>query len=303
MKSFLPTISDSTVEIIKNKGQVAAFRSLIKKFKISANQLSILDFEKIIGQNHNPYQGYLHYHGDRCSDPQNYTLLHAIIDSGNHVILTYYLEKYGKDLLTLHDNHGHFALSYLIYTNLKAKTILMISKILYEINPFIINIQTSTGFGLPLGTLINRMCHHTSYGVDIDFQQPKIQHKFYYFFQLGAYLLSKGAKYTPALDTRGQVKLAINCHLWFRNIQPTCYEILLNQTFLIRPLVELILDYAIDLYVNLCFPPVLHPTCRLSGEPIKKALKCTEWQDIFDQPSRTEMDLLTLLLQHQEVVS
>ena len=143
----------------------------------SRPNLSVPDFERLIGHNHNAYLGERKYHGDRTSTPQHYTLLHAIIESGNTIILKHYLELYGKELAT-----GHMPLEYLIYTNLDAKTVLIMAKlimakVLHETNSSIINMRTSKGFGLPLDTLICKMCHHIpEYWNGIDFRSREFPH-------------------------------------------------------------------------------------------------------------------------------
>lgn len=143
----------------------------------SRPNLSVPDFERLIGHNHNAYLGERKYHGDRTSTPQHYTLLHAIIESGNTIILKHYLELYGKELATLDDNHGHMPLEYLIDTNLDAKTVLIMAKVLHETNSSIINMRTSKGFGLPLDTLICKMCHHIpEYWNGIDFRSREFPH-------------------------------------------------------------------------------------------------------------------------------
>jgi hypothetical protein len=167
-----------------------------------------------------------HYDGDRLSIPRHYTLFHVILESGNEVILRHYLkrfdrfDRFGCRLATMDNNHGHKAIGFLIYSTLGCKAILGMTKILYESNPLILNMETSRGFGLPLDSLINKMTFHMFMCHNDD--QPKD------YFQLGAYLLSKGAKWRPD----GTTNLGMNCNLWYRKMGPQTYEILVTLGFL-----------------------------------------------------------------------
>lgn len=125
----------------------------------------------------------------------------------------------------------------------------------------------------------------------------EVQKEFKDTFTLGAYLISKGAKWQPHLVSLRDEKLAINCHLWYRKIAPEAQDMLL-QVRLLPQLITLVLEFAIDLYVNLCFAPETK-TDYLNQPELEEALKGTEWQDIFDQDARDRcyMDFLTLLLE------
>lgn len=287
-----PLKHDCFVHVL-TKDQVNNVKMLIKAFDNLASKLTIPDFQDLIGKDHNPYLGYRHYHGDRTSIPQHLTLFHAILESGNEIILEYYIQRYGKELATLDDNHGHKPLSYLLHTSLRPTSILAMSKILLRIYPAIINMETSEGFGLPLTVFINRICHDKApYYDSIDFRSSKVKEAIKEDLKLGVYFISKGAKWQPALDSLGQKKIAINCHLWYRKIKPFAQQVL--DSWLIPPIVQLILNYAIDPYVNVCFPPKLETV---------KALKITQWQeDIFHGSLyvRRYVDLIKMLLDFRE---
>lgn len=272
--------------------EIQKFRALLTIIR-STTTLTICEFDGLVGEYH---EGCHAYHKGKSGTPQHYTMLHAILESGNDVLLNHYLEKYGKQLIALDDNHGHTPLSYLIYTKLNPDRLLAMATVLYQANPLIINMRTSDGFGLPLGTLINKMCYHTDHGSQIDFRCSEVQHEFQGFVKLGAFLISKGAKWQPDLISHGSEKLAINSHLWHQRIAPEAQMIL--QVCLLPPLSVLVLNYAVDLYVNVCFSPETK-TDPMNTKTLHRALRRTKWQDLFGQSKRVapSLDFLTLLLE------
>ena len=197
-------------------------------------------------------------------------------------------------MTTIDDNHGHKPLNYILSSSLGPKLLLPLIELLCHQNPLLINMRSTDG-SLPLGTFLCKMCHQiVGFGTMtmIDFRKAEVQELFRENISVGVYLISQGAKCQPRLISAGQEKLAINAHLWYRKIAPHSEEVLLARE-MPAVLVSLVLDYAIDMYVNLCFAPEV--ICdRLNQRALNRSLKTKAWQEIEES---SYLDLLTLLLE------
>jgi hypothetical protein len=189
-------------------------------------------------------------------------------------------------LTRLDDNHQHKPISFLMYTSLPPLKKLAMIQIIYDMDQSVINMTTLFGSGLPLAALLCKLCHHTKYGSTIDFSLKPLQLKYKDMIELGAYLISKGAKIKPHFGTFGEQVLAINSHLWYREIEPLTTEILLLCYPL--PLVSMILNYTIDLHVYLCFLPDLKGNWEIKTQS-------KQIQNYDKEKNRQKIDLLTLM--------